>query len=241
MDVIHHLTGNAWARFDSRIQDLCIASPGQRILDIGGGANPVVPLEVVRQHLLDYTLLDISEEELAKAPADYHKACFDITGSEAFTGGYDLAFSKMLAEHIKYAPQFHKNVLGFLRPGGVAIHFFPTLYAFPFIANHLIPENLAEKILVKLTPFRKRGGKFSKFPAYYQWTLGPTRKQIRRLEDAGFEIEQYEALYGHEGYYEKYPAIKAIHLAEAKLLARLKLSMFTSYSVVTLRKPLQQP
>ena len=43
------------------------------VCDIGGGANPALPLAYIRQHNLEYTVLDISESELQKAPPEYHK------------------------------------------------------------------------------------------------------------------------------------------------------------------------
>src|ERR1700721_1406514 len=53
---------------------------------------------------------------------------------------YDLVFSKMLCEHLPDARTFHANCLRLLRPGARAVHFFPTLYTLPFVANRLIPE-----------------------------------------------------------------------------------------------------
>lgn len=238
MAVRYELTADAWARYDRRINDTIRSRGIKRILDIGGGANPVIPVEMVRELNLDYTVLDISGEELAKAPIDYHKVEADITKDvQLVKGGFELAFSKMLAEHVKDARQFHQNVFDLLAPGGIAIHFFPTLWAFPFLINKLTPEAFAEKVLLALTPYRKKSGRFAKFPAYYQWTTGPTQKQLARLKSVGFEIEEYVGLYGHGGYYEKIKPILAIHNAEANFLVKHPIPTFTSYGVVVLRKP----
>lgn len=238
MAIKYELTGEAFKGFDARIADVIRSRGQKRILDIGGGANPVVPVEIVRELNLDYTVLDISAGELEKAPSDYRKVVADITKDVTeVEGGFDLAFSKMLAEHVKDARRFHENVFRLLRPGGIAIHFFPTLFAFPFVVNRLMPEALAEKVLLALTPYRNRSGRHAKFPAYYQWTTGPTPGQLARLQSVGFEIEEYVALYGHGGYYEKIKPVLALHNAQARFYQQRKVARLTSYAVMTLRKP----
>jgi SAM-dependent methyltransferase len=238
MAIRHELTGEIFKEYDGRIVETIRSRGLKRILDIGGGANPVVPVEVVRELGLDYTVLDISAEELAKAPDDYRKVVADITTDiGSMEGGFDLAFSKMLAEHVRDGRRFHENVFKLLKPGGIAIHFFPTLWAFPFVVNRLMPEALAEKVLLALTPYRNKSGRHAKFPAYYQWTTGPTSGQIKRLESVGFEIEDYLALYGHGGYYEKLKPVLAIHNGMANFYRKQQVARLTSYSVMTLRKP----
>src|SRR5687768_2732665 len=116
----------------------------RRVCDIGGGANPTLPLETVRALGLEYTLLDISAEQLAQAPAGYRKIEADITSKDArLPTGFDLVVSMMLAEHVRDGRTFHENVRDMLVSGGVAVHFFPTLYSLPLVANRLFPERLA--------------------------------------------------------------------------------------------------
>lgn len=238
MGIRYEVTGEAWKRYDQRIVDTIRSRGLKRVLDIGGGANPVVPAHLIRELDLDYTVLDISAEELEKAPSEYRKVVADITKDVSLVqGSFQLAFTKMLAEHVKDGRRFHENVFRLLAPGGIAIHFFPTLWAFPFLLNKLTPEALAEKVLLALTPYRKRGGKHSKFPAHYQWTTGPIKKQLKRLESVGFEIEEYVGLFGHDGYYERFKPLHALHMAETKFLAKHPIPAITSYAVVVLRKP----
>ena len=53
-------------------------------------------------------VLDISGAELPKAPDTYHKVLADIASSDFdISDRYDLIISKMLAEHISDAEQFH--------------------------------------------------------------------------------------------------------------------------------------
>src|ERR1700740_2708581 len=62
------------------------------VCDVGGGANPMASLELANRTGVErYVLLDISDEELAKAPAGYEKVAADITNDGvAGLGTFDL-------------------------------------------------------------------------------------------------------------------------------------------------------
>lgn len=210
----------------------------RRVCDVGGGANPVVPLEVVQARALDYTVLDISAAELAKAPAGYRTHLADIAGPAlGEVGPFDVVFSQMVAEHIADPEAFHRNVLALLRPGGVALHYFPTLYAPPFVVNRLLPDRLARMILRALRPERFVDDRGEKFPAYYRWCRGPTPAQVRRLESVGFEVEHYVGLFGTRSYFERVPALQRLEDGVAQALLRRPLPWMTSYALLVLRRP----
>lgn len=236
--VKYQLTGDAWRNFDAYIHELAGDSSCRRVCDIGGGANPIGAPASRLTPLESYTLLDISETELAKAPEGYDKVVADIaSASPPDLGTYDLVFSKMLAEHVRSGEQLHRNIFKMLNPGGLAVHIFPTLYALPFLINHLMPEQLASAVLKKLSPQRLSTGRNDKFPAHYSWTLGPTSKQLARLEGIGYEVVEYLGMFGHEGYYERIPPIKKLHMAECRWLLAHPIPQLTSYARITLRKP----
>jgi len=74
--------------------------------------------------VLEYTILDLSLEELTKAPDGYNKIQADITDPYlSLDGKYDLVYSRFLAEHVPSGLNFHRNVLNLLRKGGM--HFIP--------------------------------------------------------------------------------------------------------------------
>jgi len=227
----------AWAAYPAMLQALIREQGFTRMLDIGGGANPTLPAEFIRGQQLEYTLLDISQAELDKAPPEYHKLRLDITGGTPprGSGGYDLAFSKMLAEHVTQGEKLHQNVFALLKEGGMAVHFFPTLYAFPFVVNRLIPERLAAWLLDKLSPRDKI--QQGKFPAYYSWCRGPRRSAIRRFEQLGYQVAAYHGYFGHVGYYRRVPPLRWFHQALTRWLLRNPAPLFTSYAIVVLRKP----
>ena len=188
------LSDDAWERVIPRVLEIIKAHDFTRIVEFGAGANPTLSADFVASLGIEYTLLDISQIELDKAPAGYLKVCADICGDEHLPlAQYDFAFSRMLAEHVPSGAKFHQNVRLLLRDGGYALHFFPTFFALPFLVNAALPEALTEKLLHLLQPGRERSGNLGKFPARYSWCRGPLRSQIRRFERFGYEVEQYSA------------------------------------------------
>jgi SAM-dependent methyltransferase len=210
----------------------------RRVCDIGGGANPVLPLEVLRDRAIECTVLDISPTELAKAPSGYRTHVADVAAPHLDgVGPFDVVFSHMLAEHVADPVAFHANVLRMLRPGGVALHYFPTLYALPFVVNRFLPDRLARAILVRLRPGRFLDDRGEKFPAYYRWCRGPTAAQVRRLEGIGFEVEHYVGLFGTKSYFERIPPLQRIEDGLASKLLRRPLPWMTSYAFLVVRRP----
>lgn len=205
------------------------------ICDIGGGANPLLSHDERERLGLIYTSVDIDANELAKAPDDLHKVVLDITTCP-LPRTFDMVVSKHLAEHISDPETMHRNVRAMLRPGGVAIHFFPTLYSAPFVLNRLLPEKIAERMLLRVQPVRAKGGNQGKFPAYYRWCRGPTRHQIRRLVSTGLEVEEYIAAFGH-AYYARAPLVQRLEDAKTRFLLRHPSALLTSFAIVVLRSP----
>lgn len=155
----------------------------RRICDVGGGAKPIVSLARIERDGLDYVVLDASREELEKMPAGYRTFQADILDSPAIAelmrehGPFDAVISRWTAEHIVDGRRFHEQVFGMLRPGGSALHMFPTLYTPPFVLNRLLSDNLARAVLFRVFP-RRQG----KFPAHYSWCRGPSARQIIRSQ-----------------------------------------------------------
>lgn len=231
------LSDNVWEDVIPDILRLIESRGFARVVEIGAGANPTLPADFVASRGIVYTLLDISQAELDKAPAGYLKICADICGGELVPEAqYDFAFSRMLAEHVPDGARFHRNIRSLLREGGCAVHLFPTLFALPFLINALLPEALAEKLLHLLQPGRERSGLQGKFPARYSWCRGPLPSQIRRFEGLGYEVEQYLGFYGHGGYYRKIPVLKRIHEWSSRVLCRHPVPALTSFAQVVLIK-----
>lgn len=231
----------AWVGYGDYVQNTIIKTRARRVLELGGGANPALPLEFVEDNAIEYTVLDISAVELAKAPDGYKKICSDIGSTrmefEGNDGSYDLVFSKMLAEHVKNGEQMHRNVFRLLAPGGRAVHYFPTLYAPPFVLNRIIPEALADRLLQWLEPGREKEGNKGKFPAYYSWCRGPTKRQLQRFRSLGYGVEEYVGFFGHNAYYQRIPVVRSLHRRLSEWLVTHPMPGLTSSVYVILTKP----
>mgnify|MGYP001611745456 CR=1 FL=1 len=236
MNVSYGKSEDAWVGYRAYLDELIQKRKPRRVIEVGAGANPAFTIEYVKENNLEYTLLDISGEELKKAPDGYTKIEADICAENfQFESGYDLVFSRMLVEHVRSGSTFHRNIFGLLRSQGAAFHFFPTLYALPFVVNYLTPEWLSESLLTRLFPERHRGGKLGKFPAYYSWCRGPSRSQFRRFESLGYQVEDYRGFFGHNYYERLGPRSRAQQLCRSYLLKH-PLPQLTAYAYVLLKK-----
>jgi SAM-dependent methyltransferase len=224
--------------FAAAVLETAVARAPRRVCEIGGGANPIMSVEqAAHAGVREYVVTDISEDELAKAPDGYTKVLADVTrGAPDGLGTFELIVSHTVAEHVRDAAAFHRAVFDMLAPGGLAMHFFPTLYEPAFVVNRLLPESLAYAILRRVQSGRARGGMHEKFPAYYRWCRGPTRRQLARLRGVGFAVEEYVGFFGHD-YYRPLPPLDRLETALADALARRPLPALTSYSWVMLRRP----
>lgn len=235
-DVKYGLFDEAWSGFTTFLAELIQQEGAHRVCDVGGGAKPALELSAVRDMKLDYSVLDISAEELAKAPDGYHKLLGDIASPElALEGSFDLVFSKMLAEHVQRPEAFHRNIHRMLRDGGVAFHFFPTLYHPAFVLNRLMPTEASMRLLRVVQDGRHASGRHAKFPAYYRWCRGPTDRQRRRLERVGYRVVEYRGYFGTK-YLEKIGPLHALDKRVARGLVRRPVPMLTSFAYVVLRK-----
>jgi len=222
-------------RFEDQLKKLIINQNLIDICDIGGGANPILDIKFHDQHNLNYTLLDISQAELDKAPSHYNKLCADILQKDQLpSASWDLVFSQTLAEHVKDGQLLHENVFNLLKQGGYAIHIFPTLFAFPFIVNRILPERLGSKILDIFLP-RDRFQN-DKFPAYYSWCMGPNKKMLNRFQEIGYEVVSYQGLFGHR-YYRFLKPLQKLQDRYADWLVKHPIPYQTSYAILLLRKP----
>ena len=165
-------------------------------------------------------------------PDGYNRACFDVAGdATGFEGRYDVVFSRFLAEHVRDGRAMHRNIHKVLKPGGMAFHLMPTLYALPFVVNRLLPERLGERVLA-LNPRREIS---PKFPAYYSWCRGDTASMRRLFDRIGYDNVEIRNFYGHF-YYETIPLLRNLESWFAGLASRKQWSWCSSYAYVVARK-----
>lgn len=235
MKITYSFLNTEWQEYPQLIENLVRAYNAQAICDVGGGANPVLPWEFVDNDRLACTVLDIAEEELEKAPKGYRKLVQDIEARDfQIISQFDFVITKMMAEHVRNGKLFHQNIFTMLKPGGVAVHYFPTLFALPFLINKVTPEWLSSFLLSVFLP-RDRF-RMGKFPAYYSWCYGPTPPMLRMLTGLGYEIVEYRGFFGNT-YYRRLPLIRAFHQTYSRWLALHPNPYLTSFAQLILRKP----
>lgn len=223
----------AWWEHAATCRSLIERHGARAVCEIGGGRSPLFSRAEVAELGLAYTVLDISAEELAEAPTGYDTLCADIC-SPALTDGearFDLMFSKMVAEHVPDGERMHRNVHQLLRPGGIAFHFFPTLFAPVFVVNRLLPERLTHWALERGQPRDA-----PKFPALYSKCFGPTGRMHRFYSDLGYEVLEYRPFYGYE-YLDRVPVLGRIDAGFWAWSARRHSARFTSFAYLVLRRP----
>ncbi len=219
-----------------------IAKTGARVIgDVGGGRLPRVDTEFIARQGLDYHLFDISAEELARADNAYHKVCMDIADEGdavkrlGLTSRFDLIFSHMLLEHVLDPMQAHHNIFRMLRPGGYAIHMFPSRNNFPLFVNGLVPESVSYWLLKRLQPHRDTDHEEGKFEAYYRYCGAPSAELAARYEALGYEVVQHTGFVGHH-YYARIKPIAMIERALRPLIIKTGLPFITA-NLLILRKP----
>jgi SAM-dependent methyltransferase len=193
-----------------------IEARGSRsIADLGGGANPMLDEAFVTNNGLRYQVLDISDTELRKGPAYCDKICVDICApADLFdqrvrANSVDLAFSHMFLEHIREPDIAHRNIHRALRPGGVAVHFYPSPNNIPLFINKILPTDLSTSLVRMFQPERDLEGRLGKFPAYYK-LCGKSSEFLRsHFKTLGFDVVCHTGFVGH-GYYLRFPIIHKI-------------------------------
>jgi len=212
-----------------------------RILEVGSGANPTLPPSFVQSHGLSYVTSDLSPEELQKADAAFERLVLDLSEpgvDPALNESFDCVFSRMVNEHIRDGSQYHKNIFNILRPGGISVHCFSTLWTVPFAANRLLPDFVGDILLKAFAP--RDSHKHGKFRAYYSWSRGPSNSMITRFQSLGFEVLQYTGYFGHGYYRKRVPLLDRLEQRKSRYLLRHPVPQLCSYATLVLRKPAKQ-
>jgi len=229
----------AWDHYEPTILALARQFGLRHLCEIGGGRDPLFTADEAAAHGLSLTVNDIDAGELALAPTGLKTACFNIAGDlsepDVARGGYDMMVSRMVFEHIDGVERAWANIHALLAPGGVALAFFPTLWAPVFALNHVLPEKASRAIVHALFPARRDGGDDPVFPALYQWCRGNPALLTPMLNRAGFREVHVQRFWGH-GYFDRMPGLKQIDHAFNATAARIGWNLVTTYAYVVVRK-----
>jgi SAM-dependent methyltransferase len=227
----------AWANYKRTVQHLCRAFGVRSIVEIGGGRDPLFSLGEINELGAEMTVSDIAPAELAALPQGYRTACFDVAGDITQTlerrDRFDLAFSRMVLEHVEDGQRAWSNMYELLAPGGVALAFVPTLYALPFVLNWLLPDELAAEI-VKLI-YHHRDHDDPVFPAHYSWCVADETRLRPMLTAIGYRDIVVQPFYGH-GYYRYFPLVREAHEWFTGVARRHDWRLIASFAYIAARK-----
>ena len=229
-----------WRYFPEFLSKFLMHASDFRALDLGGGANPM--LRSGSSNGISCDLLDVDEIELSKAPQTYTRLiCIDATipedkfQSEIGDSRYDLIFSHMFLEHIRDPDQLHKNVFIALKPGGHAVHAYPSNNNIPLGLNSMLPETISRAMVKFAQPDRDLEGRLGKFPAYYMKCYSPSGRAKSYFEDLGYEIVTHKGYAGH-GYYKRIPVIRSLEKLQRRLAVFTQLP-WISFNILVLKRP----
>ena len=228
----------AWTNYKHAVRNLCTRLSAQRLIEIGGGRDPLFGLDEISDLGVKMTVNDVANGELAVLPHCYQTACFDVAGDISrvanLRGTFDLAFSRMVFEHVADGQRAWANLYELLAPGGVALAFAPTLYSLPFLLNWLLPDRLAAAIVKAI--FRHRTDDADPvFPARYSWCVADTARMDSMLSAIGYRDVFVQPFYGH-GYYRSFPIIRDMHERFTSLARRHDWRMLASFAYIAARK-----
>jgi SAM-dependent methyltransferase len=226
-----------YSSYSSTLIELAKELGAEAVAELGGGARPLLTDDAAWSFVPTRVVYDIEAKEFEKASDQLIKRQADLCQPLEDEGErFDLVFSKMLCEHLLDPEVFHRNCFHLLRPGGLSVHFFPTLYASPFVLNRIIPELAARRLIRLLQPHRLDNPKTRKFPAYYRWCHGPTSRAIKRYQALGFQIEEWRTGFGHD-YYKRFAPLQSLENAKSQILVGHPVRWLSAYAMVILRKP----
>jgi SAM-dependent methyltransferase len=140
------------------------------------------------------------------APAGPARYVFDIGGNCLPDERFDLVTSRSVLEHVRHVDVAVSNSTRLLRPGGLAVHFMPTLYSVPFVVNRILPEPVADFVLQVVAP-RDRDAA-PKFPAFYDHCKSTDRniEKLHKVSGAEVAVVPY---YDHT-YFNRIPVVRAL-------------------------------
>lgn len=176
--------------------------PRQKVYDVGGGKQPFLGAEKKRALECVVVGIDISEQELSKAPTGAYDRTIqaDIC---TFRGDADadVVICQTLLEHVSDVEAAMGAIATILKPGGLILLFVPCRNALFAKLNLLLPESFKHWLLYTLFPASRHG---QGFKAYYDRC---TPKQLSVLaETCGLKVLELRRYYVTAYFWVFFPA-----------------------------------
>lgn len=214
----------AYGMFQDLVQELAV--PGIKILEIGGGARPALK----DRSRVEYAVVDPDAQELSKCPADVLQLKGTVQSLPS-NEKYDLIISKMVLEHVEDPDSFHQHSLALLKKEGTVLHFFACKNSLPAIANRILPEWLAAKVLRAIG--NRNLTEQPKYEAFYRNVGGPSQRQIDYFSAFGYEVLRYNGFVGHR-YFRDIIVLASLERIYTNMLYKLKAKSLCTAAIVLL-------
>lgn len=143
-----------------------------------------------------------------------------------------MVISHSFLEHIPKPEITHAMINFVLKPGGFVLHSYPTLYDPTLFLGHLLPIQLAEKLLFMVEPWRKASGKFK---TYYRKCRCDSKRMRQWFLSMGFDCIEYRYYYGSAYCYYLFPVQWLLDIFYL-LAIQFNLGLFSSHAIITLQK-----
>ena len=168
--------------------------PKARVLDVGGGKSPIIDAETKRRLRLYVVGLDLSADELARAPQGiYDKVIVGDVATVPIHEQFDVILSRTLLEHVPDPSRAIANLTGALSPGGTMAHYLPCRRAFFAVLSRCLGAETSRSVLFRIYPEKRSG---AGFPAYYHCCVPSAMARLCR--ECGLLVETrayYESEY----------------------------------------------
>jgi 2-polyprenyl-6-hydroxyphenyl methylase/3-demethylubiquinone-9 3-methyltransferase len=209
-----------------------LLQPGLRVLDVGGGRHPAIPLPTKQKLGLHIVGLDISEAELAQAPTGaYDKIVAGDVAAVIIPGEYDLVFSRSVFEHVADTRAAVANLARVLVPGGIMAHVMPCRNA-PFaVLNRWLGNRMARRLLFAIFPETEE---HSGFPAYYR-NCTPGRLS-RICRECGLEVVRTIPYYRSD-YTSFFAPLYTLEMLRQVVMCSLRLENLAEAFTIVARAP----
>lgn len=227
--------GRLPARYDHRMQDVFLAQidrflrPGVRILDVGAGRAPTIPVHA-RPEGCRYVGTDIDAAELAAAPEGAYDLAVtaDATRPLPLEETFDLIISWQVLEHVESMSSALQALHGSLAEGGTLVaQLSGSRAAFALLARAL-PHRVRVFAMARLLGHKEE----EKFPTAYD---ACTDRELRALLTGWSNVEIVPFYRGATYFLFSRPLLKGYLAYENAIARRDVRGLATHYLIVATR------
>ncbi len=202
------------------------------VVDVGGGKRCDFSDLRAPDANVKIVAVDIAPEELEHNDDVDEKRVADVTKGLPFVDEEaDLIVSRSVLEHLRDVESFVVEANRVLKPGGYFIHLLPSKYSPVSLANRLLPNRVAKKILHFAIPGSP--GRLG-FPAYYDRCHPSAMEKV--LARNGFEIEEMHLGFHQRDYFDFAFPLFLMNALYELLVFRLRRRELCAVMLVVARK-----